>query len=177
MSSEVTDAATRRTELIATTRRLLEESFNDGNLALADEYVAAGMTDHDPAMPAHLAELRGPERLKMIVRMYRGAFPDIRMTVESAYCDGDTVIARWRAVGTHSGELLGFAATGASVDVCGIDIFQWSDGKVVDGFAQWDNLGLARQIGAAPREGSRGDRLGHRLQHITARRMRRHAHA
>ena len=176
MSAEVPQAGSSRDERIEASRRFLEESFNDGNLALADQYLAAEATDNDPAMPTHLDHLRGPDRFKAIVKLYREAFPDIRMKVDEALCDGDAVIMRWRSTGTHRGPLLGFAPTGASVEVTGIDILRWSGDKIVEAFAQWDNLGLARQIGAAPPEGSTGERLGQQLQHLTARRMRRRAH-
>jgi predicted ester cyclase len=176
MSAEATDSASTRAERLEASRRLLEESFSNGDLEVVDRYLAPEATDHDPAMPAHLDHLRGPDRFKAIVKMYREAFPDIQMRVEEAFCDGDTVILRWRSSGTNRGPLLGFAATGASVEVTGIDILRWSGEKIVEGWGQWDNLGLARQIGAAPPEGSTGDRLGQRLQHLTARRMRRRAH-
>ena len=174
--SEATSAASTRDQRLDASRRFLEESFNDGNLALADQYLAPEATDHDPATPAHLEHLRGPDRFKAIVKMYREAFPDVRMTVEEAFCDEDTVVMRWRSKGTHRGPLLGFAPSGAVVEVTGVDILRWDGDKIVEGWGQWDNLGLARQIGAAPPEGSTGDRLGQRLQHLTARRMRRHAH-
>jgi predicted ester cyclase len=176
MSAEVTPEASTRAERLEASRRFLEESFNEGNLALADQYLAPESIDHDPAMPTHLDHLRGPDRFKAIVKLYREAFPDIRMKVEESFCDGDAVIMRWRSTGTHRGGLLAFAPTGASVEITGIDILRWSGDKIVEGWGQWDNLGLARQIGAAPPEGSTGDRLGQRLQHLTARRMRRRTH-
>jgi len=57
--------------------------------------------------------------------------------------------------------------------VTGVSIDQWREGKLVETWTQWDNLGLARQLGAAPPEGSVGERLGLRIQHIAARRMRK----
>jgi hypothetical protein len=60
--------------------------------------------------------------------------------------------------------------------VTGISIDQWKDGKVVETWTEWDNLGLARQLGAAPPEGSRGEKLGMALQRLSARRMRKRNH-
>ena len=154
-------------------RRLLEETFNEGNLALIDQLVAPDAVNHDPAEPAHIRALRGPEVLKRTVQMYRAAFPDVRITVDDVIAAGDKVVVRWHSEGTHRGELEGLAPTGARGSVTGISIDQWKDGKVVESWTEWDNLGLARQLGAAPPEGSMGEKLGMAIQRLMARRMRK----
>jgi steroid delta-isomerase-like uncharacterized protein len=154
-------------------RRLVEEGFNDGNLALADSLIAADAVNHDPAEPAHMRGLRGPEVFKRTIQMYRTAFPDVRMTVDDVIAAGDKVVLRWHSEGTHRGELEGLAPTGARGSVTGISIDHWKDGKVVESWTEWDNLGLARQLGAAPPEGSTGEKLGLAMQRLAARRMRK----
>lgn len=157
----------------AISRRLLEETFNGGNLALADEFIAPDAINHDPATPAELRALRGPEQYKRTVSMYRSAFPDVKMTVDDVIAEGDKVVLRWHAEGTHRGELAGLAPTGGPVSVTGISIDWWQDGKVVEAWVEWDNLGLARQLGAAPPEGSVGEKLGTGVQRLLASRMRK----
>jgi hypothetical protein len=49
--------------LAEASRQLLEESFNDGKFGLADQLIAADAVNHDPAEPAELRALRGPEVL------------------------------------------------------------------------------------------------------------------
>ena len=159
-------------DLTAASRRLLEEAFNTGNVALADELIAADAVTHDPGLPAELRALRGPEVLKRTVSMYRSAFPDVKITVDDAIREGDKVALRWHAEGTHRGDLAGLAPTAAGVSVTGMSIDQWKDGKIVEAWAEWDNLGLARQIGAAPPEGSIPEKIGTSVQRVMARRMR-----
>lgn len=154
-------------------RRLIEESFNEGNFAAADEFVAPEAVTHDPATPAQMRALRGAEMLKRTAQMYRAAFPDLRITVDDVIVAGDKVALRWHSEGTHRGELAGFAPTGARGGVTGISFDRWKDGKVVEAWNEWDNLGLARQVGAAPPEGSVGDKIGTMLQRLMARRMRK----
>ena len=67
MSSDVTigaddaaPAATGAGDLSEASRRLLEETFNDGNLELIDQLVAPDAVNHDPATPAQMRDLRGP---------------------------------------------------------------------------------------------------------------------
>lgn len=177
------DATTRTDDAAAATgepadiaegsRRLLEETFNQGNLELIDQFVAPHAVNHDPAEPPRLRELRGPEVLKRTVQMYRGAFPDVRITVDDVIAAGDKVVLRWHSEGTHRGELEGLAPTGVRGSVTGISIDQWKDGKVVESWTEWDNLGLARQLGAAPPAGSMGEKVGMRVQNLMARRMRK----
>jgi steroid delta-isomerase-like uncharacterized protein len=154
-------------------RRLLEETFNEGNLALADQLIAPDAINHDPAEPAQLRGLRGPEVLRRTVQMYRSAFPDVRITVDDVIASGDKVVLRWHSEGTHRGELEGLAPTGTRGSVTGISIDLWKDGRVVESWTEWDNLGLARQLGAMPPEGSMGEKLGVAMQRLMARRMRK----
>jgi len=166
-------AATGPGDLSNASRRLLEETFNDGNFELIDQLVAADAVNHDPATPAQMRELGGREVFKGTVSMYRAAFPDVRIVVDDVIAADDKVVLRWHSEGTHRGELAGLAPTGARASVTGIGIDQWKDGKVVEAWTEWDNLGLARQLGAAPPEGSVGEKIGTALQRLTARWMRK----
>jgi steroid delta-isomerase-like uncharacterized protein len=84
-------------------------------------------------------------------RMYLAAFPDLRMEPQDVLADGDKVIARVHATGTHEGEFMGMAPTGKRVDVQLIDIIRFSD----DGLARehWgvaDQMRMLQQLGAIP---------------------------
>jgi steroid delta-isomerase-like uncharacterized protein len=166
-------AATAPTDLADASRRLLEQSFNTGSFELIDQLVAPEALNHDPALPAQMRDLRGPDGLKRIVTMYRTAFPDVRMTVDDVIASGDKVVLRWHSEGTHRGELAGLAPTGVHGSATGISIDRWQDGKIIEAWAEWDNMGLARQLGAAPPEGSVGEKIGIGLQRLMARWMRR----
>ena len=172
-ANEVATAATGPGDLSEASRQLLEQSFNEGNFGLVDQLVASEAVNHDPATPPQLRDLRGPEVLKRTAAMYRAAFPDLRMTVDDVIAADDKVVLRWHSEGTHRGELAGLAPTGAHGSVTGMSIDRWKDGKVVEAWAEWDNLGLARQLGAAPPEGSVGEKIGTGLQRLMARWMRR----
>jgi steroid delta-isomerase-like uncharacterized protein len=154
-------------------RRLIEQSFNEGNLELIEQLVAPEAVNHDSGLPAAMRDLRGPEGLKRVVTMYREAFPDVRMTVDDVIAADDKVVLRWHSEGTHRGDLAGLAPTGARGSVTGISIDRWQDGKIVEAWAEWDNMGLARQVGAAPPEGSVGEKIGMGVQRLMARWMRR----
>lgn len=126
-------------------RRGLEEMFSRGNVDVADEVFAADHVGHDPAMPQ---DLHGPEEFKHFVRMYRTAFPDLELRVEDQIAEGDEVVTRFTAHGTHRGELMGIAPTDNEVEVAGISIDRLVDGKSVESWTSYDMLGMLRQLGA-----------------------------
>lgn len=170
---ESAQATTSPVNLAEASRRILEEGFNQGNVELADQLISPQAINHDPAEPAKLRALRGPEVFKRTVMMYRAAFPDVQISVDDMIAADDKVVLRWHSEGTHRGELEGLAPTGARGSVTGISIDQWKDGKIVESWSEWDNLGLARQLGAAPPEGSIGEKIGMALQRLMAWQMRK----
>jgi predicted ester cyclase len=129
-------------------RRLLEEAFGKGNLTAFDEVCDPGYRVHDPV--GGDGDVRQD---KENCGMYRSAFPDLRPTLLGQFAEGDTVVTHWRMTGTHTGELMGIAPTGARCVVDGISIGRFKGGKLAESWTQWDALGMLRQLGAAPSAG------------------------
>ena len=132
----------------AIVRRIFEEVWNQGNLAAADEFLAADYVNETLHPPVH-----GRESDKQLVMMYRTAFPDLHYTIEDLIAEGDKVTVRWTATGTHRGELQGIPPTGKQVTVTGIDIFRCENGKAVEGQSNFDALGMLQQLGVVPSMG------------------------
>lgn len=126
-------------------RRTFDEVYNQGNLALVDELVAHDFVIHSPS-----AEIQGPANTKQYVAMLRRAFPDLHFTIEDQLVDGDKVVTRWTARGTHRGEFQGIPPTGKQGRMTGIDIDRFAGGKVVECWTNADELGLLQQLGAMP---------------------------
>ena len=128
-------------------RRLFDELWNKGNLQVADELIAPTYLHHDDSTP-NLG--KGPEGEKKRVNLYRTAFHDFRLSIEDLLAEGETVVARWSCRGVHKGELNGIAPTGKQFAITGVTIARFSNGKIVEGFVNWDALGLMRQLGVVP---------------------------
>jgi steroid delta-isomerase-like uncharacterized protein len=79
-----------------------------------------------------------------------GAFPDLHQIIEETVVADDRVALRFRARGTHQGELMGMAATGKSIDVPGMAIVQVTDGKVVSLKEIFDLQTMMQQLGGVP---------------------------
>jgi ketosteroid isomerase-like protein len=94
------------------------------------------------------------------VRAYFGeifsAFPDFALTVRQTVAEGDKVAVHWSATGTFAGPAAyqGIEATGARIDLEGLDLLRVADGLIVRNDAFADGVGLARQIGLLPESGS-----------------------
>jgi steroid delta-isomerase-like uncharacterized protein len=138
----------------ATTRRINDEAWNQGRLEILDETVAENFVNHDPADPE---DLHGRDALKERVRGYRAAMPDLKVTIVDLVASDERVATRWTATGTNDGELQGMPATHRAVTITGqsIDVFD-ADGRIVETWDQWDNLGFMQQLGLIPEMAAQG---------------------
>lgn len=126
--------------------RFWEEGFGKGNLGIVDELMTASPVDHTPfpGVPA------GREGYKQTMSMIRAAFPDMTIRTDETIADGDRVVLRWTARGSHRGDFMGVPASGKPFEISGISILLMEGGKVAGDWTQWDALGLMTQIGAIP---------------------------
>jgi predicted ester cyclase len=127
--------------------RFVEEFWNQGHLAVADEVMAADATIHMPT-----GEVVSPAGIQGFARTWRDAFPDWQATCEQLVAEGDAVAERWTGRGTHRGTLQGIAATGRPVVVPGSVFYRIVGDKIVEFRGQFDVLGLLRQLGALPQD-------------------------
>jgi steroid delta-isomerase-like uncharacterized protein len=94
--------------------------------------------------------LNGPEAVKQSVKMYVHAFPDLHFEIEQIFASGDYVTARWRATGTHGGELMGIQPTNRRAVTHGCTVDEIRNGKIVREWVYWDTGNLLRQLGVLP---------------------------
>lgn len=131
----------------ALARRIFEDVWTAGKLDLVDQLFAPEFVGH-PTGPED--EIRGPGGMKEFIGRMRESFPDLTFTVEDQIAEGETVVTRWSARGTHDGELMGVDPTGRKATITGITIQRFGDGRVLEGWTNWDTLGLLTQLGAVP---------------------------
>ncbi len=128
----------------AIARRAIE-GFNRGELDAVTALVSADYVYHGPN-----GDLQGPDGWKQLAEVYRAAFPDATMTIEDQIAEGDRVVTRTTATGTHRGDLGGIAASGRFVSVPIILIDRIVDGRIVETWEAFDQLGMFQQIGSLP---------------------------
>lgn len=129
----------------ATVRRLFDTMGTRGELPPLNGLMTEGYHDHDPA---NEQDTIGLDAMLREIGMWRGGF-DFAFMVEDQLTEGDRVCTRWTWNGTHKGDFMGIPATGKQVAMTGVTIFRCQeDGKIVEGWWQYDRLGLMGQLGA-----------------------------
>lgn len=136
----------------ALVRRFNDEVWGKGNLDVVFEVFAPDYVRHDlrPGNP-----LPGPEGQKKIAEDFRAAFPDLHSEIDFMVEEGEFVVSRWTAEGTHTGAWAGIAPTGKRIRFCGVNIFRIQNGKVVELWNHRDDLGVMQQLGVPIYAGSR----------------------
>lgn len=131
--------------------RFIEEIWNQKNLAVAKELMAATYVFHTPGSPPGLPP--GPEGFQQFASVFFAAFPDVHTSIEDQLAEGDKVVTRWTSRGTNTGSLFGVSATGKSATITGITIDRIADGKIVESWDELDQLGMLQQLGVIPVRG------------------------
>jgi steroid delta-isomerase-like uncharacterized protein len=126
--------------------RFIEEVLNQGQIDAAGDYFWDDMVEQVP-FPGQGPGLQG---LKDVLKAMRAGFPDMHWTVEEQLTDGDRVLTRFLWTGTHRGPFLGVPATGRPVQVWGMVIDRFVDGRIKETRILMDTLGLMIQLGVVP---------------------------
>lgn len=128
---------------------VVEKVFNEGELAFLDLLMAPDAVSHELDIFGPSAA-RGPEAVRQFIRVYRSAFPDLRVTVLDQIAEGDRVVTRWRMEGTQKNRLMGIEATHRFMSVEGIRIDRIANGRIAETWNTWDTFDMLRQLGATP---------------------------
>src|SRR5215204_3990942 len=133
-------------------RRVLEEAFGQGKVEIMDQVLHSDFVCWDPNSEA--GEIRGADTIKGEIEYFRNAVPDLTYTVEDQIAEGNEVVSRWKASGTHQGEFFGVPGSGERIEMSGIQIDRFDEsGKLVEEWPEYDLLGAMKQMGAMPEAG------------------------
>jgi len=136
-------------ELKAIARRYIDDLWSKGNLAVADEIIAADFVDHSP----HPGETPDREGIKQGVTAFQTGFSDYQFVIEDMIAEGDRIAIRQTFRGIHTGEFAGASPTGKEITMTCIVILRAKGGKIVDRWANVDDLGFLIQLGVIPPPG------------------------
>ena len=112
--------------------------FNKGDDIPFENFFSATFTDHN-GFPGQAA---GPDGVKKGYEVWSRAFPDNHAEIADMIAEGDKVVVRTVATGTHLGEFLGIAPTNKKIRIEAISIFRLSEGKIQErwGLTESDKL-------------------------------------
>ena len=132
----------------ALVKRIPEEITSQGKLELIDEIFAPDFLDH--AFVPAFGLSPGREGIRQFIMMLRAGFPDIDVKVQDSVAEGDKVVVRNLATGTHTGEFMGIPPTGKQATWTEIHIARIENGQMAEHWANVDQLGIMRQLGVIP---------------------------
>lgn len=136
----------------ALARRVMEQVWNQGNMAAVDELFTPTAVIHGRTAAE---DIQGADGFKQYVTQLRTTFPDLRLAIQDQIAEGDKVANRFTMHGTQKGGLrLGPSSslppTGKEVSLTGIVINRIQDGKITETWVNVDQLGLLEQLGLFP---------------------------
>jgi predicted ester cyclase len=131
---------------------LFAEIMTSHDVSRFDEIKAPDYVNHNAfAEP-------GLEGSKKVLGAIIAGVPDLKVTAEDVIvsADGSRVVGRYRYEGTHTGNLLGYPATGNAFTMRSIDIWRVENGRFVEHWDELNTLDVFIQMGAVqpPRQPS-----------------------
>jgi predicted ester cyclase len=120
-------------EQTETARFALEEVCSGRDLGGIARVYHPDFVDHVNRLTYH-----GHDGARQSIALYLALFPDLRFEVAEQVSEGDKVASRWTLRGTHRGR---------SVELRGIVISRFKDGRIVEDWAASDTVELVRQLG------------------------------
>jgi len=126
--------------------RWFEEVWNQGRESAIDEMAAPDVVAHG-LIDAQGQTVSNRDKFRAFWHQFRTAFPDLRVDVHDAIVEGDKVVVRCVARGTHQGEGINLAPTQKNVRFDGIVIARVRNNQLVEVWNTWDFLTFYQQLG------------------------------
>jgi predicted ester cyclase len=127
----------------AIVRRFNKECIEMGLTASFEELLANDVINHaaPPGRP------NGKESFSSFLNgVLRKGFPDCKVEILEQVAENDLVTTRKKITGTHTGEIMGMAPTGRSVEIQVIDIIRLEEGKYKEHWGQTDFFEVLRGL-------------------------------
>ena len=130
-------------EIIYIQKRFIE-AVNKNELDQLNDMVSPNVIDNDPVN----GQVPGPQGYIRFFRSLRCAFPDMNIDVEQIVADEDDSVGFvYTFSGTHNGDYFGVSATGKNVQIKGMQISHFEQGKMTERWGNWDEHSILQQIG------------------------------
>jgi steroid delta-isomerase-like uncharacterized protein len=121
----------------------INTTWNQHDLSVIDDALLPEFVDH--TLPP--GSQQGPAGQRAFLEAYLQGFPDTHIDLNEMVAEGDTVVLRWTATGTHTGNLMGIPASGKSMNLPGIALWRFRDGRLIECWNHFDQVTLLQQIG------------------------------
>ena len=126
-------------------RRLADEVFSRGNMQTFDEIFAEDYVNHTMPVPGVPGTKAG---FRQVVLATRAAFPDVQVDVKEVVAEGEFAVFRDVVRATSRGEFMGIPPNGKRLEWTEIHFLRIVDGRIAEHWANFDQIGILRQLGA-----------------------------
>jgi predicted SnoaL-like aldol condensation-catalyzing enzyme len=118
--------------------RWFEEVWNLGRRETIDELLDPDCVIHDAGQ-----DIVGPAGFKLFYDNIQTVLSTIHVDSQQVMSQGDYVLVRWVSTGKHKPD-------GRDVQITGMSLMRFRNGRAVEAWQNWDLHGLMEQIKAVP---------------------------
>lgn len=127
-------------------RRWFDDVWNQQREDTIDELCSKNAVGY--GQTADGSPIRGPDNFKLFWKQFLSAFSSIHVEIHRTIAEGDLALAQWTITMKHTGTFLGTAPTGRAVTATGMSMQRFANGKIVEAWDNYDQLGILAQLGA-----------------------------
>lgn len=126
---------------------LAENVFSKGNMRTFDEIFADNYVNHNMPVPSISGTKEG---FRQLVLATRQAFPDVHVNIENVVAEDGFVVFNDTVQATSRGDFMGVPPSGKRLKWTEIHFLKVVNGKIVEHWMNFDQLGILKQLGAIP---------------------------
>lgn len=125
----------------------VHEVWNNAELDKVDRFISKTFAiKNDPGDQFDKSTIDRATYKKRLADAQR-VFPDLCFHVEEIIDGGDQIALSWYMSGTQRGDLPNMPATNKAINVSGMTIYYFKDGRITGHWQVFDRLGLLQQFG------------------------------
>lgn len=102
--------------------------------------------DPNAVLHSPLNRQKGSLTMRDLAEKWLTSFPDLSIEWEDFIGEGDKVVSRWRATGTHMGSFFETSPTHKEITYTGVTTYKLKEGKVVEYWALVDMHAILSQL-------------------------------
>ena len=157
LKQEISESCNNTCQEVVTeqNKRVMEQFvrfINTGDSDLGETIISPDVVFYAPTSPEPMHGFKG---YTDVLNMMRGAMPDVKWTVEEVIAEGDKVMIRFTMNGTQTESFMGMSATGKTIKVTAMNIYELKNGKIIREHGLPDLFSMLIQLGVLPAPGTK----------------------
>lgn len=123
-------------------------AWNEGNVDNLDKFFTKDAVRKLPES-IQAGNSNSLVELKKEIKGFRTLFPDVNVATEEIIMQDDTAVIRWTLTGTNKVKAMGYPGDGSKVNLKGISVVRFENGKITEETVYYDVYTFRKQMGLA----------------------------